>query len=68
MPRKPSSKETASVIPSDLTGTELDLFSHMQNGCELETDSWPRPTPAKVAAKLHLGGCTAGTESHTFHC
>jgi hypothetical protein len=42
MPRKLSSRETPSVIPSDLTGTELDLFSHMQNGSELETDSLGR--------------------------
>jgi hypothetical protein len=37
--RKPSSKHTVAVIPSDLTETERDLLSHLQNGYELETDS-----------------------------
>jgi hypothetical protein len=39
MRRKPSSQHTAVVIPSDLTETERDLFSHLQDGYELETDS-----------------------------
>jgi hypothetical protein len=39
MRRKPSSKHTAAVIPPDLTESERDLFWHLQNGYELDTDS-----------------------------
>ena len=39
MPRKPSVRQTAPALSSNLTETELALFSHMQNGYELETDS-----------------------------
>jgi len=31
-------KQTAGAIPSGLSETEQDLFSHLQNGYQLETD------------------------------
>ena len=39
MPRKPSTTHTAIPVPSDLSETERDLLSHLQDGYELETDS-----------------------------
>ena len=39
MPGKPSASYSAPAILSDLTETERDLFSHLQDGYELETDS-----------------------------
>jgi hypothetical protein len=42
MPRKQTKKDTASAAPSDLTETEQDLLSHMQNGYQLETNSLGR--------------------------
>jgi hypothetical protein len=38
MPRKHTKKDTTHAAPPDLTKTEEDLLSHMQNGYQLETD------------------------------
>jgi hypothetical protein len=32
-------KQSTDAVPSDLTETEEDLISHLQNGYQLETDS-----------------------------